>query len=383
MNSYFRIDVNLLSAFMLIAILFIAYRRLDRKDRLNRAFLYTSLIVILQLFVEATTCILNGMAGAWVRPFSLALHAVLFLAAPALTCSWFHLSHLVTGTREPIAKAVWAVLLLPLAFSVVMSILSAFTGVYFDIDAANVYVRGPLFPLSAAMTYFYLLATLVKILADRDRYMREDISLMLTATVIPMIGGLLQSLFYGVLLMWSSVAFSLVVVFIFLEQRFIRLDRLTGARTRDSFEYHVRRRLKRPGSFGLVYLDLDGLKEINDRYGHAEGDAALCALAEAMTASIGKDDFLARLGGDEFLAFVDDVDATGLAATVERAMAAVEAFNRTSGKPYRISFSVGFDVRDERYAELEDFIRHVDHLMYKDKHRGPSPDVDLTKREGL
>ncbi|MFA5007013.1 MAG: diguanylate cyclase [Candidatus Izemoplasmatales bacterium] len=369
MNSYFRIDVNLLSAVMLIAILFIAYGRLDRKDRLNRAFLYTSLIVIMQLVTEAMTCVLNGMAGDWVRPAALFLHAVLFLAAPLLTASWFRLSRLVSGIPVHAGKAVIVLFLMPLLISVTLSVASVFTGVYFDIGEGNVYVRGPLFFLSAMMTYFYLIATLVRILAERRHYIREDFSLMIAATVIPMLGGVLQSVFYGVLLMWSSVAFSLIVVFIFLEQRFIRVDRLTGARTRDSFDYHIRRRVIRPEPFGLVYLDLDGLKTINDNFGHAEGDAALRTVANTIQDAIGKDDYLVRLGGDEFLGFVDNVDMAGLITLVEQGKKALERYNATSGKPYRIDVSVGCALYDDPRVNIEDFIRRVDHLMYLDKQK--------------
>jgi len=356
-----------------VVILFIAYERLDRQDRLNRAFLVTSLIVILQLVVEALTCVLNGMPGDWVRPVALFLHVILFIAAPGLTYSWYRLSRHVSGTMRPLPKTTAALMLLPFCVSVVFSVLSCWNGVYFDIDAANVYVRGPLFNLSAAMTYFYLVATLVKIVIDRKRYMKDDLVLMTTATVMPMVGGLLQSMFYGILLMWSSVAFALIVVFIFLEQRFIRVDRLTGARTRDSFEYHVRRRLKHPAPFGLVYLDLDSLKAINDRYGHDEGDCALRAVATAMKSAIGKDDYVVRLGGDEFLAFVDNVDFEALARTVERAKDVIDAYNDAAQKPYRIAVSVGYDVRSDRYPEIEDFIRHVDHLMYRDKQNRHAP----------
>ncbi len=373
MNSYFRIDVNLLAALMLAVILIIAYGRLDRRDRLNRAFLVTTLIVILQLVVETMTCVLNGMPGAWVRPFALFLHVVLFIAAPGLTYSWYRLSRHVGGTFKPLPKPTAALMLVPFCVSVVFSVLSCFNGAYFDIDSMNVYVRGPWFGLSAAMTYFYLVATLWKIVVDRKLYMREDLVLMTTATILPIVGGLLQSLFYGILLMWSSVAFALIVVFIFLEQRFIRVDRLTGARTRDSFEYHVKRRLRHPASFGLVYLDLDSLKAINDGYGHDEGDCALRAVANAVKSAIGDEDYLVRLGGDEFLAFVDGVDLDALKRVVGRAKDHLEAYNASAGKPYRIDVSVGYDVRSDRYPEIEDFIRHVDHLMYRDKQNRHAP----------
>lgn len=373
MNSYFRIDVDLVAAVVLAVIMVIAFKRLDRRDGLNRAFLYTSLIVVVQLVVEALTCLMNGIPGGWVRPTAIALHVILFIAAPTLTWFWYRLSRHVAGPVERLTSLRSALILAPLAVNVVLTLFSAFSGIFFAIDADNVYHRGPLFLLASGITYFYLLLALSRIIVDRRKFVLEDIVLMIAATVMPILGGLLQSLFYGILLMWPSVAFSLVILFIFLEQRLVRVDSLTGAWTRESFEYYVSRRQKSQAPFGLVYLDLDGLKEINDGFGHHEGDSALKAVADAVKRTLGPDDFIVRLGGDEFLAFVDGATSASLVAVVDAARANIDRYNASAQKPYRVSASFGYDVRNPGFAEAGDFVRHVDRLMYEGKNRKRAP----------
>ena len=86
-----------------------------------------------------------------------------------------------------------------------------------------------------------------------------------------------------------------------------------------------------------------------------------------LTGILCQSDLVARLGGDEFVAFVDNVDGEALKTIVEAVKNALDAYNATAKKPYRITVCVGYDVRSDRYSEIEDFIRHVDHLMYRDK----------------
>ncbi len=380
MIPYYRTDVNFIAAAVLGIILLIAAHRLDRSDKLNRAFFITGLIVILQLVIEAATCLLNGMTGAWIRPFDIVFHIVLFATAPILTYSWFRLARRMTNPTEKIPPGLLLLILSPLIVNLIMTITSAYNGIFFSIDLDNIYHRGPLFGLSAALTYFYLGLALLCIFIDRRKFVREDIVLMACATAMPIIGGILQSIIYGVLLMWSSVAFSLIILFIYLEQRLVRCDRLTGAWTRESFDYFVARRIRqdRVAPFGMVLFDLDGLKEINDGFGHLEGDQALRTCVDAVRRAISGDDFIVRLGGDEFIAFIEN--AAGIMPQIlARASAEIEECNRTSGKPYRLSVSFGGDIFSSEYPDIDAFIRHVDRLMYENKHskQGTAPGPSL------
>jgi diguanylate cyclase (GGDEF)-like protein len=109
----------------------------------------------------------------------------------------------------------------------------------------------------------------------------------------------------------------------------IDIDPLTEIRNRRGFERELKRSLayvKRYGtSAALIYLDLDGFKPVNDRHGHAAGDAILKAVAAAIARHIRTSDIIARVGGDEFAVLLWNVNGAAAAVKAEALEAAVYA----------------------------------------------------------
>ena len=155
------------------------------------------------------------------------------------------------------------------------------------------------------------------------------------------------------------------------------IDELTGLYNRRGFlavtEQHVaaiRRDKKVPI---VVYADLDGLKEINDSFGHHEGDRALAGAAEILKETFRSSDILARLGGDEFIvlaAIAQDESAELLTRRLQEQFAISNTLN---GRSYDLSVSVGVAHfgDDDRYS-IEELMAQADHAMYEDKRRKPS-----------
>jgi diguanylate cyclase (GGDEF)-like protein len=109
-------------------------------------------------------------------------------------------------------------------------------------------------------------------------------------------------------------------------------DPLTGIANRRSLlaqiEYEIARHSRNERSFTLLMLDLDGFKDLNDRFGHAAGDDLLCDVAEAMKRSIRRQDTVARVGGDEFCVLAPETDLAGarrLASRISQAVGDVTA----------------------------------------------------------
>ena len=109
----------------------------------------------------------------------------------------------------------------------------------------------------------------------------------------------------------------------------IDVDPLTETLNRRGFERELKRSLayvKRYGvSAALIYLDLDGFKPVNDRHGHAAGDAVLRAIAAALIRKVRTSDIVARIGGDEFVVLLWNVTEDEAAAKAEALEAAVYA----------------------------------------------------------
>lgn len=101
-------------------------------------------------------------------------------------------------------------------------------------------------------------------------------------------------------------------------------DEMTRVLNRRGFESEVRRALAAANRYGetgmLIYVDLDGFKQINDKFGHAAGDAALCHVAGLLTANVRCTDSVGRLGGDEFAVLLTRITAeNGMRRTEELA----------------------------------------------------------------
>lgn len=113
----------------------------------------------------------------------------------------------------------------------------------------------------------------------------------------------------------------------------------------------------------IAYLDLDGFKSVNDRFGHKEGDQCLIAVARALKSSLRKDDIVARLAGDEFVVILPDTTRGIAASLLGRLQQAVNEISQWA--QWNISVSVGgIMVRTSPQTSAEDILAAADRVMY-------------------
>ena len=118
----------------------------------------------------------------------------------------------------------------------------------------------------------------------------------------------------------------------------------------------------------LIFVDLDGLKHINDQLGHSAGDRALVDTATVLKSTFRERDVVARLGGDEFVVLVTDSSAVREADLLARGR--LEALNARAGREFQLAFSTGVAAFDPAAPEpLEDLLSEADSRMYLDKRR--------------
>jgi len=123
----------------------------------------------------------------------------------------------------------------------------------------------------------------------------------------------------------------------------------------------------------LMFIDMDGLKMINDTYGHKDGDKAICALADAIGKSCTNDEVYARFGGDEFLIFAPEYTEEQAKELSMRIEQNIEAFNEESSYPYKIAASIGHHICvPEKGSELFQLVTLADNVMYENKKRRKS-----------
>ncbi|HRF58878.1 MAG TPA: sensor domain-containing diguanylate cyclase [Fimbriimonadaceae bacterium] len=158
--------------------------------------------------------------------------------------------------------------------------------------------------------------------------------------------------------------------------RLASLDPLTEVLNRRGFEQRLSLAVEhaRQTPFGVVLLDLDNLKTINDRHGHAAGDAALRMFASRIGGAIRDSDRLARIGGDEFAVLAVGIDAIGLQEMAYR-LAELGTFEMDFGG---VRASVGAAHSD---FALDQMLPAADAAMYRDKQRRRTGDPDPDRSE--
>ncbi|HET6974022.1 MAG TPA: diguanylate cyclase [Pyrinomonadaceae bacterium] len=117
----------------------------------------------------------------------------------------------------------------------------------------------------------------------------------------------------------------------------------------------------------LLFIDLDGMKKINDEFGHNEGDNALIQTAAILNHSFRSSDIIARLGGDEFTVLVTDLNASKEEA-IARLNENLRAYNASETRNHKLSFSIGVaTLEPERMACFEELLEQADQAMYEQK----------------
>ena len=158
-------------------------------------------------------------------------------------------------------------------------------------------------------------------------------------------------------------------------QRLARYDSLTGLSNRSFFLETLAEALlraqRRKIRMGLIFIDLDGFKAVNDNLGHEAGDQILRAVAERIRHSTRRTDSVARIGGDEFTVLLQDLERGDDAALAAQAMLEELARPCTIGdREVPLSASVGIAVYPEDGEDGQALLRHADLAMYRAKQEG-------------
>jgi len=145
-------------------------------------------------------------------------------------------------------------------------------------------------------------------------------------------------------------------------------DELTGLRNRRGFlllaDQGLRIARRTHAKCLLVFVDLDGLKLVNDTQGHAAGDALIVDAARVLTGVFRESDVIARLGGDEFVVLTLVEDPAASVAISEHLQARIDEVNHQAGRPFHLSMSFGIEVLPSvADVSLEDLIARADHAM--------------------
>ncbi len=149
-------------------------------------------------------------------------------------------------------------------------------------------------------------------------------------------------------------------------------DALTGVLNRRGFEQHAAQRLTESAddaTGALLFIDLNGFKQINDTHGHEVGDQLLIVAAKRLCKSLRSCDIIGRPGGDEFVALVPDVSPARAGKLAERLAASLEEQYSINGLRLQCTASIGLALYPDNANTLTGLLREADQAMYRAKSR--------------
>jgi diguanylate cyclase (GGDEF)-like protein len=152
-------------------------------------------------------------------------------------------------------------------------------------------------------------------------------------------------------------------------------DTLTGLPNRtmfiDRLEQSLIRARRHQTLVGVMFIDLDRFKRVNDTLGHDSGDQLIRAVADRLLSAVRADDTVARMGGDEFVVIINDVTALNpILQVVEKVLATVSAAYILDGRELFSSCSIGVSIYPNDGATSSDLLKHADTAMYHAKNNG-------------
>lgn len=346
---YDFLQKNFIGMVIVIFLMLFILTNTNFEKKTNRLFLAATLCVLILILEEAwETRLAAQMVYA---PLRVPLSALGYSLRPAIP-------YLLTLTIRPQTKAQAARLAIPLALNMLIAFSALFCKLSFWYTAGNAFVRGPLGVIPFVTAGFYMVVLLtVTLRACRNGGLVE--ALIVSAIVMLAFAATLMETGLGLRFIQNPcMATSIAFYYLFLHSYHSNRDTLTGALTRRKFYLDTQR--QRAAVTAIVSIDMNDLKQINDRKGHIAGDRALITVVEVIKKSAGPRAALYRIGGDEFMLVCSRLAET----EVEKVISQIRAgLDKTE---YRCA--IGY-ARYLPEMNLDDACHLADHAMYRDKRR--------------
>lgn len=273
-----------------------------------------------------------------------------------------------------------AVLAVPMLVMTALLVVNLFTPVIYMITDENEYVRMPLYPISVVMCLPYYLYSLVITLkhfrSGRKWQSSNPARHLLLYPTFPLLFVILQSLFYGLAIVWMGSVISLLIIYFNLQNAKITTDALTGISNRHRFESYIRYKLRNRTEGTCLFvlmIDIDRFKSINDRCGHLMGDAAIRRTAEQIIKGARRSDFVARIGGDEFVVIGECIAPQTVSEIIQNIQTSMA---ETQADAFPISVSIGHSILAPSESKtIDELIAEADRTMYAQKRPSAVPAV--------
>ena len=285
----------------------------------------------------------------------------IYMGNPLISTLWLlYTDHHLHRKPERLTRT-YRLQLILLAASWIVIIGNLFGHYLFNIDEQNIYARLPASYFIYIVTFVMIISSVVEVIRYRRCHRAVIFFPMWTFLTPVLIGIVIQSLWYGISLAWCCSAIGLAALYMSMQNELAYKDSLTGLHNRQYLDKILNTWNGRSG----IMVDMDYFKEINDRFGHSVGDRALKDTADLLVAASPDNSIVIRFAGDEFILLLSTGQEILIEKVEENIRKAVDEFNRTADRPYKISLSMGHALYEQK--DEDSFLEAIDSAMYKDK----------------
>lgn len=365
MNLSFSVLTANIISILLIGTLYLANRQKAEYDRDMR--LLQQMMVTIGIANISDCCVyyLAGSSNIVIKVLVFLSGSGLFLGNVMIGYLWakfimVHMNIPFSDIRRNIYRTIGFI-------SIVLLVINIFYPLVFSVSDGR-YQRGFAYIIFLIFAAFYILDSLY-LYVKRVKKISSLKLFPVHIFLIPVIlGVVIQAFFVEIAITWTSIAISVAGIMTALKNEIIFTDCLTGLYNRVYLEFlHKRACNKKDCWVSGIMIDLNGFKQINDNYGHAEGDLALCIVADLLLKSFSEYGVVTRYAGDEFVIMLNTTDDQLIQKIIKSAKKNFVTENEKSDKPYQLSASMGYAITNLSNETIDDFMNRIDEQMYQDK----------------
>ena len=365
MNLSFSVLTANIISILLIGTLYLANRQKAEYDRDMR--LLQQMMVTIGIANISDCCVyyLAGSSNIVIKVLVFLSGSGLFLGNVMIGYLWakfimVHMNIPFSDIRRNIYRTIGLI-------SIVLLVINIFYPLVFSVSDGR-YQRGFAYIIFLIFAAFYILDSLylyVKRVKKNGSLKLFPVHIFLIPVIL---GVVIQAFFVEIAITWTSIAISVAGIMTALKNEIIFTDCLTGLYNRVYLEFlHKRACNKKDCWVSGIMIDLNGFKQINDNYGHAEGDLALCIVADLLRKSFSEYGVVTRYAGDEFVIMLNTTDDQLIQKIIKSAKKNFVTENEKNDKPYQLSASMGYAITNLSNKTIDDFMNRIDKQMYQDK----------------
>ena len=365
MNLSFSVLTANIISILLIGTLYLANRQKVEYDRDMR--LLQQMMVTIGIANISDSCVyyLAGSSNIVIKVLVFLSGSGLFLGNVMIGYLWakfimVHMNIPFSDIRRNIYRTIGLI-------SIVLLVINIFYPLVFSVSDGR-YQRGFAYIIFLIFAAFYILDSLylyVKRVKKNGSLKLFPVHIFLIPVIL---GVVIQAFFVEIAITWTSIAISVAGIMTALKNEIIFTDCLTGLYNRVYLEFlHKRACNKKDCWVSGIMIDLNGFKQINDNYGHAEGDLALCIVAYLLRKSFSEYGVVTRYDGDEFVIMLNTTDDQLIQKIIKSAKKNFVTENEKNDKPYQLSASMGYAITNLSNETIDDFMNRIDEQMYQDK----------------